>query len=282
MEFLFFTSPEAFIERTAGFFSGREVENTILLGALRHLRKAPRPDAALFAVEEDGAIRLAAAITPPHSLVLSHGETAALHALCEGCLGRGLQLPGVVGPADLAEAFAAEWAKRSATEVTLAFDLNLYRLAQLRAPEGVAGELCQASEGDLDRLAAWYGAFGDEVGLSEHECAQSRDMASRNIAEGRLFAWRVDGRTVSMAALVPTGLGAEGGRINAVYTPPGERGAGYGSACVAALSRRLLEEGWAYCLVFADVTNTTTNRLYRRLGYRHIGGYRNFSFSQAT
>ena len=54
-----------------------------------------------------------------------------------------------------------------------------------------------------------------------------------------------------------------------MYTPPEQRGHGYAAAAVAAISRRLLDEGHRVCL-FADVANPTSCGLYERLGYRPV------------
>ena len=55
-----------------------------------------------------------------------------------------------------------------------------------------------------------------------------------------------------------------------VYTPPALRGRGYATACVGALSRLLLDAGWALCALFADVANLAANRVYERVGYRPV------------
>lgn len=58
--------------------------------------------------------------------------------------------------------------------------------------------------------------------------------------------------------------------VNAVYTPPEERGRGYASACVAALSQHALDGGRDFCMLFTDATNATSNRIYERIGYRFV------------
>jgi uncharacterized protein len=93
------------------------------------------------------------------------------------------------------------------------------------------------------------------------------------IACGEMYLWAVGGRPVASVAFVPTTPAGDAGRINAVFTLEGERGKGYASACVGALSQRLLDQGWRYCLIFADRSNATTNRIYSRLGYREIGAF---------
>jgi len=66
--------------------------------------------------------------------------------------------------------------------------------------------------------------------------------------------------------------------INLVYTPPELRGRGYASACVAALSQRLLDSGYMFCCLFTDLSNPTSNHLYQRLGYTPVADFNEFVF----
>jgi uncharacterized protein len=70
-----------------------------------------------------------------------------------------------------------------------------------------------------------------------------------------------------------SGYGGEtpsGIRIGPVYTPPESRGRGYASTLVAEQSRTLLDAGRAFCFLYTDLDNPTSNALYRRIGYRMI------------
>jgi len=40
--------------------------------------------------------------------------------------------------------------------------------------------------------------------------------------------------------------------------------------CVASLSRHLLDSGFSFCPLFADLANPTSNHLYKKIGYRPI------------
>jgi predicted GNAT family acetyltransferase len=84
---------------------------------------------------------------------------------------------------------------------------------------------------------------------------------------GSLFLWEHE-RPVSMAGWA--GRTEWGGRVNFVYTPPEHRYNGYATACVAALTRRLLDEGQTFCCLFADLSNPTANAIYQRIGYRAV------------
>lgn len=77
-----------------------------------------------------------------------------------------------------------------------------------------------------------------------------------------------DGQPVSLAGY--SGPTPHGIRVGPVYTPPAQRGKGYASACVAALSRLLLDGGRAYCFLFTDMGNPTSNPIYQAIGYRPV------------
>jgi predicted GNAT family acetyltransferase len=61
-------------------------------------------------------------------------------------------------------------------------------------------------------------------------------------------------------------------RVSGVYTPVEERGHGYASANVAAISARALDAGALACMLFADKANPTSNKIYQAIGYRPVGG----------
>ena len=82
-----------------------------------------------------------------------------------------------------------------------------------------------------------------------------------------LRIWQ-DERPVSMA--VAQGETPNACRVGYVYTPPEARGRGYASALVAELSQRMLDSGLSFCVLYADLSNPTSNAIYQRIGYEAI------------
>jgi predicted GNAT family acetyltransferase len=68
-------------------------------------------------------------------------------------------------------------------------------------------------------------------------------------------------------------------RINAVYTPPDRRGNGYASACVAAASRHAQTALASTCMLYTDLANPTSNKIYQALGYRAVADVQEWVFS---
>ena len=66
--------------------------------------------------------------------------------------------------------------------------------------------------------------------------------------------------------------------LGPVYTPPPARGKGYATNCTAAVSQLLLDAGWAYCALFTDLDNPTSNSIYQKIGYRPVCDYADYHF----
>jgi uncharacterized protein len=66
-------------------------------------------------------------------------------------------------------------------------------------------------------------------------------------------------------------------RVGYVYTPPALRGRGYASACTAALTQRLIEEGRT-CFLFTDLANPTSNKIYQAIGYHPVCDFEEWRF----
>jgi predicted GNAT family acetyltransferase len=73
---------------------------------------------------------------------------------------------------------------------------------------------------------------------------------------------------VAQASAKPVLAGAS--RIGPVYTAPEHRRHGYAAAVTAAASRWALDQGAGRVLLFTDLADPTTNRLYPRIGYRPV------------
>jgi predicted GNAT family acetyltransferase len=268
----FFRDARGFLEVAGPFLARGEAENTVLLGAALHRQRKPQDDAVMAVVRAGDLVQLAAIMIPPYPLAVSTGDPEAVPCLVAALRAADVMPPAVSGLEAMAERFAARWGDHAAAEPALR--MILYRSERIAAPADVPGDLRAATVHDLDWLAAWQRRFAEQTGLGAAEqAADMRAIVAARIARGEMHFWAVGGRPVASVAFVASTPAKDAGRINAVFTLEEERGKGYASACVAALSQRLLDRGWRYCLIFADRSNPTTTRIYPRLGYREIGTF---------
>jgi predicted GNAT family acetyltransferase len=167
-------------------------------------------------------------------------------------------LIGLSGPVQVVDVAAAALADRHALH---RMGLRLFRLDELRTPSGVPGEARAATAADRGLIIDWYRAFHAEAGGFGGHLEEAADRA---LSSGQVWLWHDDGGPVSLAARRAPEAGSA--RVGPVYTPPQHRGRGYGSAVTAAATRDVLDRG-AIPVLFTDLANPTSNKIYQQLGY---------------
>jgi len=182
----------------------------------------------------------------------------------------GIDPHGAQGPRAAAEAFAAAWTARTAARTEIVMRTRLFALEELMPRVGVPGSsrvVAPDDEAAIGVLAAWRKAFGVEMGHGGAFAEQRpHDLVRAQAATAGELLWVVEGSPVAQAAA--RAVTARMSRIGPVYTPPEHRGHGYAAAVTAAAARWALDHGARHVLLYTDLANPTTNRLYPRLGFR--------------
>jgi GNAT superfamily N-acetyltransferase len=182
---------------------------------------------------------------------------------------------GVSGERAASEAFAAACVATGAS-ASVRRDVRVFELRAVRPPAGVAGRPRSAVAAEASLLERWSVAFHADIGEAETPAAAARSVAQKLSADD-LVVWERDGGVVSMAAVVRRTPWSSA--IALVYTPPEQRGNGYASAVVAALSQRELDAGRRWCSLLADAANPTTNHIYAEIGYEPRCDTRHFDLA---
>ena len=134
-------------------------------------------------------------------------------------------------------------------------------------PVGVPGSAWAADLTDpsqLDLLARWFHDFS--VATGEPSQGPDPEAVVRRDARGAsTVLWWRDGRPVAVAGHGPPALGVA--RIGPVWTPPEERGHGFGSAVTAAAVQSAHDLGAEQVVLFTDADYLPSNRIYRRLDF---------------
>ncbi len=268
-----FANAVDFYDRAERHLLRHEACHSLILGIAAQLVEHPelfREEPYLATVEERGTVKGAVLMAPPFGPVLSLGFVPeSLRLLAEDLHELYPTLPGVLGPVDTARSFAETWKDLSRQPCRRKRADRVHRLESVIPTEDVQGRLRQATEADRELLLEWFAAFGVEaLGEDIGPQATARSVDAYLTTEGMsLYLWE-DEEPVSMAGRSrPT---PNGTTLNYVYTPPEHRRKGYASACVAALSQLILNEGYRYCYLFTDLANPTSNRIYEAIGYEPI------------
>ncbi len=275
-----FTSATSFFDAVGRTLLAREAENSLLLGiALRLADGHGYGDETPFlaCVEEEGQLPVIALCTPPHNLVLcaDAARTHAIAPIVEHLAATGTALPGAHGRDDVVDAFAVLWEAKTGAATHVGMEQRLYELTEVEKPGGVPGIPRWAEKEDAELLTAWADAFINEAVPGEPK-PDVRAMVDGAIIARSLLVWDNHGAVSMCARSRPTPRGAS---VNLVYTPAAQRGHGYASACVAELSQRILDSGKEFCTLFTDLSNSTSNAIYQRVGYRPLCDFREIRFS---
>lgn len=256
------------------FLMEREAEHNLFLGICSQIRGGRYVDPYLATVAHGTEIVAAAWRTPPHNIGLSLiDDLDALPVIAEDARAAFDSLPGVIAAKEDARRFAERWCELTGSRHDLHMEQRIYRATEAFEAGEVPGRMLDGTSDDRDLLISWLEAFNSEVGGIMTSAAEAVD---HRLAEGGLVLWWDDGRPVSLAGFggpTPNGI-----RVGPVYTPPELRGRGYASACVAALTRQLLDSGRRFVFLFTDLANPTSNSIYQKVGYRPVCDVDQYSF----
>ena len=157
----------------------------------------------------------------------------------------------------------------------LVLGMEAYECPKIIEPQGVQGKLIKAELKHTDVVADFcagfgYWCFGVTV-TKESQIPAAKEM----IESGNLFLWEVNGEICSMANIAHRSK--RHARLNNVYTPPEQRKKGYASAIVAELCSKVKDEG-LIPMLYADVKNPDSNKVYKGVGFKERGRIARFDF----
>jgi predicted GNAT family acetyltransferase len=276
---------DGFLVRAGDFLRSRPGAHVMQLTWAERVRArgaaAFGAEAPVFGVlERAGEVEATFYRLPPRGFGLSPLTPEQADSLAARLAALGHSVPSVSADHVTAGAFAEAWQRRTgATPELRDTRLRLYRLGTLTPPEPMpAGRGRVLGEQDLEHAMFWCGEFAKAVG--EDVCIDAGTWAGTRFADKRYTLWETpDGTPVSVAGMNPL-IGGQI-QVDVVYTPAHLRGRGYAGAVTAEVSRAALAAGARDVVLFADLSNPTSNALYQRLGYRTLTDWAVYDFTSA-
>jgi GNAT superfamily N-acetyltransferase len=260
--------PATFAATTRPMFAADPVRHTLAVTVIASNLLDPAITPVMLTVHRDGVLYGAGFRTPPWPLVVSGLPVDTAPAVAEVLAELDPDVPGVTGPREPAERFARAWADHTGAAVREVMASRLYELADLREPT-VPGAGRVATEADLPLLVRWRNAFQLEALGHDRASGRAEEILRAAMARGeRQQLWEDGGEVVAWSHAGVPNVGMS--RVGPVYTPPGLRGRGYGSAVTAAVSRWARDAGARHVLLFTDLANPTSNSIYQKIGYRPL------------
>lgn len=279
VEILLTADPHDFAAHASGFLADRPERNvaaTVLASIIsgRYAGSGPR---FAYGRSPSGQTRFAALRTPPWPLLVSDLEPTLAPALIHRWLADDPGLPGVSGLPAAARAVASTWRDRTGGRSHCHMRTALHCLERVLDPQRPApGRLRLPEADERDLLVAWNEAFEREAGVVVS--GQSEALVDERLSYAGWAIWDDQG-PVCLVGVNRAVAGAV--RVGPVYTPPESRNRGYASAAVAAASRRALAQGASRCLLYTDLANPTSNRIYAQVGYVRLADWEEHTFLSA-
>ncbi|WFR61715.1 GNAT family N-acetyltransferase [Paenibacillus amylolyticus] len=280
MQFKLYTDVHEFYRDTYEVLMRHEAQNMIPLGniIIGHEGKDKTDwrdpvNWLMVTISDDTGIQLTALMTPPHNVTL-YATDNVINAEAISCLIEGLQgheIPGVITEKNLAEYFAKEYTKRKGIAFITTMSQRIYELTAVNPYIQKLGRVRLLNEKDIHFFPYWVEAFSAAAsyGKTEMSIPQDPEPYLYRIASKKLYILEDDnGIPVSMAGYtreMETAIG-----VAFVYTPPYERRKGYATSIVAQISQLALDKGFTKCVLYTDLANSTSNKIYQKIGYKPI------------
>lgn len=272
MEFNRFEDVHQFAGMVEPILATGEDVYSLFFGVLQGIKVGRYENPFMATIEKDREVLALFQMTPPHPLnLIIVDETRlgeSLDLLIKKMRDLSIEIPSIISLKSLAYRFAEKWEIETGKSHQLLMDQGLYRLDQV--DENLAespGNWRFANDSDCHLIEAWYTLFEGEAGLP----ITGRDDVKKRIAafvkNQEVFLWENEGKVVSMMKKArPTKRGIT---VSMVYTPQIERRKGYARTMVAACSKELLKK-YEFCVLYTDMVNPTSNKIYQEIGYKKI------------
>jgi|GEM_PF-254418 Predicted acetyltransferase len=196
-----------------------------------------------------------------------------INSLCDQVMD--LKLKGISGKPEFVKAFAKQYSQITGAINKISLSMESYECKKVVKPKKVSGKLIKAELKHLDIIAEfWVGFAFDCFGISivkEKQIPGARFM----IESGNLYLWEVEEKICGMANIAHRSK--KYARINNVYISIEHRKQGYASAMVSEVCSIIIKQG-LIPMLYADITNDDSNKVYKTIGFVKKGRIDNFVF----
>jgi len=279
MNFNLYKDVKAFYKDTYSTLMERETQNGILLGNViigyEGKDKADWRDPAnwfMATITDEKSILLVALMTPPHNLTLyaagNQFDDEILTCLAKGIMEADIKLGGVMTESTLAKAFARVYSKLANVDFEIFQNMRIHELVTVNPDIPQLGTLRPPKESDIAFFPYWQEGFQSDCFGTALTICSDIEKYNHYLTKRKLYILEDNGTPVSMA-MISRELQSVG-HVALVYTPPYFRGRGYASSCVAKISQLILDSGFSKCVLYTDLANPTSNKIYQKIGYQPI------------
>lgn len=272
MEFNQYADVHEFALQAEPILAEREDIYSLFFGVLQAIKAGHYVKPFMATVEEDGRVLALFQMTPPHPLNLIIVDEKRVEEIMDLLIIKLVDLENemssVISMKSLAYRFVEKWQVQTGMAHQLLMDQGLYRLDEVNGDLSPSpGSWRFAQEEDCPQIASWFTIFEEDAGLPSTPVEDVRKRVAKFVSEREVFLWEDDGKVVSM--MKKSRATQHGVTVSLVFTPHEERKKGYARTMVAACSTELLKN-YDFCVLYTDLMNSTSNKIYQEIGYKRI------------
>ncbi len=272
MNFQRYENVDAFAKIVTPFLEENEDKFSLFLGVLKGIKAGAYENPYMATIEGNGKLLAIFQMTPPHPLNIIFVDENQISTCIDLCISEltkhAVPVESIISVKEWAVLFAQKWQEKTDGNFSLMMDQGLYRLDQVEESlEMSPGKWRYAAISDAQLIEKWYSQFEQDTGLSVTAPKEIKKRV-KNMLDGKeVFFWEDQGEVVSMMKKSrPT---TNGITVSLVFTPAEKRKKGYGRTLVATVSRELLKE-FEFCVLYTDMLNPTSNKIYQEIGYQKL------------
>ena len=175
------------------------------------------------------------------------------------------ELLGVNAETEIANKFAKYYCEIAKKQYKVENYLKILVLEELLPFQKIeAVKMREATENDRQQLIQYIKNFHKDA-LDEEKTDEEANEKVDAYLERGYYLLEKEGKIVSQAVIGRDLIKGKG--ISGVYTSREERGKGYAYEFVYKLSKKCLDEGAEYCVLYTDAENPISNHVYEKIGY---------------
>ncbi|MCM3711296.1 GNAT family N-acetyltransferase [Sporosarcina luteola] len=272
MEFVQYEDAEKFAEVAEPVIEKNEDVFSLFYGILQAIKAGKYENPFMAVVSDRGEVLALLQMTPPHPLNLvivdESRKDETIDFIVRELRSASVPVPSIISVKQWAIAFADVWERQTGKKQRLLMDQGLYRLDEVEEKlEMSPGSWRFASGEDAPLIENWFALFEEDANLDRTLPALIQERVAAFLDAREVFLWEDEGKVVSMMKKSrPTKNSVT---VSLVFTPKEERKKGYARTMVAQGSKELLKD-YEFCVLYTDMMNPTSNKIYKEIGYKHI------------
>ncbi|MDQ0186287.1 GNAT family N-acetyltransferase [Cytobacillus kochii] len=272
MKFKVYDNAHDFERKIEPILLEKEDVFSLFFGVLQAIKAGNYENPFMATIEEDGKVLALFQMTPPHPLNLIFVDEIRLEEIMDlfikNMVALEISFRSIISLKPWAYKVAKKWEIKTGMTHQLLMDQGLYRLNKVNETlEHSPGTWRYAEESDSTLIEKWFNLFESDTGLPISPIEHVKKRVAMFLKEREVFLWEDKGKIVSMMKKSrPTKNGVT---VTLVFTPKEERKKGYARTLVTAVSRELLKD-FDFCVLYTDMMNPTSNKIYREIGYARI------------